>query len=403
MALATAGCDVGEASYQPIDAPPVHLIEARATTGLDQNYQPVRTPLDPSGATEVLSTASFVLKFDRFLLPGSVSGAVGPGSLCVSGDLATEVRTFADCVNPIALAPTYNPVQREVIFRQVEGMSGLFPGTRYALTVLGPVDEAAPAGIRAFDGAPLDANVRIEFTVAATNPPQAMPERQPSGDFYCQRDLECIGRTADCQDNPDTPANDPADPECHACVKGAASLLYSCVQCHSDGNAAAGLNLSVAKLETSELMPGKAILKYTKPDPLYQTAIGHAAHQTQMGERAHVGEETPQRFGRAMPLIDPGNPGNSYLLYKMIVGQSALDPSLPAEQAEKLREETERLRAAFVMGMPMPPPQSDPWFWFHPQMANDPNVTVYVDGMDILSAWILDGAEPRDCSVPPPP
>ncbi|HTN92844.1 MAG TPA: hypothetical protein VL242_54625, partial [Sorangium sp.] len=82
---------MGEASYQPVDAPPVNLIEARATTSLDQNYQPVRTALDPSGATQVLSTASIVLKFDRFLLPGSVdAAAVGPDFVCLSGDLATQ-------------------------------------------------------------------------------------------------------------------------------------------------------------------------------------------------------------------------------------------------------------------------------------------------------------------------
>ncbi|XXX81060.1 hypothetical protein WMF30_20085 [Sorangium sp. So ce134] len=383
---------MGEASYQPIDAPPVRLIEARATTGLDQNYQPVRTALAQDGSTVVLSTASFVLKFDRFLLPGSVSGAVGPQSLCVSGDLAKQVRTYADCVNPIPLTPTYNPVQREVIFRQIEGMAGLIPGTRYALWVLGPVDDAAPSGVRAFDGAPLAANTRLEFTVAATNPPQAMPERQPSGDFYCQQDLECVMRTPDCQGDP------PKDPTCTTCVKGAAGLLYTCVQCHADGNAAAGLNLNIAALD-----PAVQQFRYSRVEPLYETAIGHAAHQTQMGERAHLGDKTPERFGRAMPLIDPGNPGNSYLLYKLIVGKSAADPSLPADQAEQLREEIERLRAAFVMGLPMPPPETPSMFWFHPQKADAPNVTMYVDGMDILSAWILDGAEPRDCSVPPPP
>ncbi|WP_437593166.1 hypothetical protein [Sorangium sp. So ce1000] len=378
MALATTGCDVGEASLQPIDAPPVQLIEARATTNLDQNYQPIRTALDPGGTTTVLSTASFVLKFDRFLLPGAISAE----SVCVSGDLGKQVKTYADCVNPVALAPTYNPVQREVIFRQIEGMTGLVPGTRYALTVLKPADEAAPSGIRAFDGAPLGSSTRIEFSVAATNPPQAMPERPPSGDFFCQRDLECVAATADCQGDP------PKDPTCTACVRGAAYQLFACIGCHSDGSAAEGLNLNVGPPT------------FNRIEPLLETAIGRAAHQTQMGEKAHVAEASPERFGRAMPLIDPGNPGNSYLLYKILIGQSAFDPSLPADAAEKLREETERLQAAFVVGMPMPPPPSNPGFWFHPQTPDNQNVTPYVDGMDILSAWILDGAVPRDCSAP---
>ncbi|WP_437746385.1 hypothetical protein WME73_16330 [Sorangium sp. So ce302] len=369
---------MGEATLQPIDAPPVQLIEARATTSLDQNYQPVRTALDPAGTTEVLSTASFVLKFDRYLLPSSVSATVGAESVCVSGDLAT-VQTYADCVNPIALAPTYNPVQREVIFRQIEGMPGLVPGTRYALTVFKPADEAALSGIRAFDGASLGGNTRIEFSVAATNPPQAMPERPPSGDFYCQRDLECVAEM--CAD----------DPVCSVCVKGAAYFLSTCVGCHFDGSAAAGLNLNLGGP------------MFNRIDALLDTAIGRTAHQTQMGEKAHMGEASPERFGRAMPLIDPGNPGNSYLLYKILIGQSASDPSLSADAAEKLRQETERLQAAFVVGMPMPPPPSNPVFWFHPQSPetpDDPDVTPYVDGIDILSAWILNGAAPRDCSAP---
>ncbi|XYI01727.1 hypothetical protein ACMHYB_19005 [Sorangium sp. So ce1128] len=371
---------MGEASYQPVDAPPVHLIEARATTSLDQNYQPVRTALDPSGTTQVLSTASIVLKFDRFLLPGSVdAAAAGPDFVCLSGDLATQVKTQADCANPIPLSATYNPVQREVILRQIEGMQGLVPGVRYALTVLKPADESAPSGVRAFDGAPLRDNARIEFTVAATNPPQATPEfRLPSGDFFCQRDLECVAEMC------------PDDPLCGICVKGAAMLLVSCSGCHSDGNMAAGLNLSV----------GAPL--YNRVEPLYETAIGRAAHQTQMGEHAYVADQTPERFGRAMPLIDPNNPGNSYLLYKIIVGESAIDPSLTGEAAEQLREETERLRAAFVMGMPMPPPKGNPAFRFFPQTPDDPSLTAYVDGVDILSAWILDGAVPRDCSMPAP-
>ncbi|WP_437784917.1 hypothetical protein [Sorangium sp. So ce1097] len=370
---------MGEASYQPIDGPPVQLIEARATTSLDQNYQPVRTALDPSGAAPVLSTASIVLKFDRFLLPRSVGGAALADFVCLSGDLATQVRTPADCVNQVPLAATYNPVQREVILRQVEGMPGLVPGSRYALTVLGPVDEDAPSGVRAFDGAPLRANVRLEFVVAQTNPPQATPEfRMPGGDFYCQRDLECVME------------NCPDDPACTTCVKGAAYVLLTCMGCHSDTNTSAGLNLNVGAP------------MFNNVTPLLETAIGHAAHQTQVGEHAHVAEQTPERFGRAMPLIDPNNPGNSYLLYKIIVGESAIDPSLTGEAAEQHRAEVERLRAAFVMGMPMPPPENGPVFRFFPETPDDPMLTPYVDGMDILSAWILSGAVPRDCSMPAP-
>ncbi|AUX41914.1 hypothetical protein SOCE26_033390 [Sorangium cellulosum] len=367
---------MGEPAVQPIDGPPVRLIEARATTSLDQNYQPVRTALDPSGATTVLSTSSFVLKFDRFLLPSAVGAALGHESVCLSADLAAQVKTYADCLNPIALTPSYNPVRREVTFRQVEGMPRLLPGTRYALTVLAPVDEAASAGIRAFDGAPLGANVRLEFTVAAMDPPETQPERPPSGDFFCQRDLECVSGM--CQD----------DPVCTTCVRGAALYLWACAGCHGDADTAVGLNLDVG-------------MTFNRLDPLHATAIGHAAHQTQMGERAHVGEHNPERFGTAMPLIDPGDPGNSYLLYKIIVGQNAVDPLLSPDQAEQVRAEIERLRGAFVMGLPMPPPKSNQSFRLFSEDPNDPLLVPHVDGTDILTAWILDGAKTRDCTAAP--
>lgn len=374
--LATAGCDVGEPAIQPVDAPPVQLIEVRATTGLDDDYRPVRTPLDPGGSTQVLSTASFVLKFDRFLLPRAVGPQFGPESLCVSGDLATQVRTYADCVNPVPLAPTYNPVRREVIFRQIDGGPRLLPGTRYALTVLGPVDESAPSGIRAFDGAPLRENVRIEFTVAAADPPQAMPERPPTGEFYCYRDAECVA--TEC-------ANDPVCAQCS--IGGVALYLGSCMGCHRGAEAAAGLDLDVGAPQ------------YNKVDSVLATAIGHAAHQTQTGERAHVGEESPDRFGTAMPIIDPGDPGNSYLLYKILIGQNAVDPSLTPDQAEQHRAELDRLRAGFVMGLPMPP--TGLTFKLFSSDPADALLVPHVDGMDILTAWILNGAEPRDCTAAP--
>ncbi|AUX22110.1 hypothetical protein SOCEGT47_026110 [Sorangium cellulosum] len=367
---------MGEPSVQPVDAPPVQLIEVRATTGLDDDYRPVRTALDPGGSTQVLSTASFVLKFDRFLLPGAVGPKLGPESLCVSGDLATPVRKYADCVNPVPLAPTYNPVRREVTFRQTDGAPRLAPGTRYALTVLGPADESAPSGIRAFDGAPLRENVRIEFTVAAA-PPQAMPERQPTGDFYCYRDPECVATMC---------ATDPVCAQCS--IGGVAIFLTACSGCHNGTNAAAGLDLNLGAPQFNEV------------ENLLATAIGHAAHQTQTGERAHVGEESPDRFGTAMPLIDPGNPGNSYLLYKILIGQNAVDPTLSPDQAEQLRDEVDRLRAGFVMGMPMPPTGAS--FKLFASDPADPSLVPHVDGMDILTAWILNGAEPRDCSAAPP-
>lgn len=347
---------MGDPAYQPVDAPPVHVVEVRATTSLDANNQPVRTVLDPTGAVPVLSTASFVLKFDRFLLPSSATRQ----SVCVSADVATQVRKIEDCVNPVFLEPTYNPVRREVIYRQKQGEARLIPGTRYALTVLRPEDERVDVGIRAFDGAPLRENVRFEFVVATQDPPGATVEWPPTGDLWC--------------------------------TGGAAKAVATCAYgaaCHMEKIAAEGLNLFLG--------PTLNTIDY-----IQSTAISRTAHQTQMGEHADEPDVSPARFGRAMPIIDPERPGNSYLLYKIIIGQGVVEPSATAEQAQHYKEEIDRLNAAFVVGLPMPPPNTPLSFKLLAADPNDPLLVPHVDGMDVVTAWIADGAKLRDCTTPPP-
>jgi hypothetical protein len=70
-----------------------------------------------------------------------------------------------------------------------------------------------------------------------------------------------------------------------------------------------------------------------------------------------------------MPVVDPGNPGNSYLLYKLLRHPqshrlSADSPSycksrypaaLPPDCLAPPVEELDRLREWFVLGDPMPP------------------------------------------------
>ena len=87
-----------------------------------------------------------------------------------------------------------------------------------------------------------------------------------------------------------------------------------------------------------------------------ETAIGETAHQTQMGEESLVGDDNPLRFGRAMPLIDPGNPGNSYLLYKVVANDLTFVDGLDDEANldPLIAEEIDRLRASVVVGLPMP-------------------------------------------------
>jgi hypothetical protein len=159
------------------------------------------------------------------------------------------------------------------------------------------------------------------------------------------------------------------------CPQPVRSILQSCsyTNCHASGSngvstigPAAGLDLST-------------------PELIRLTAIGRVAHQTQTGEHASLPDRNPARFGRAMPIIDPQNAGNSYLLYKVIAHTGFAGVITDADPAELVR-----LRNAVVVGMQMPPPQAAGGLG---QRDSTP-VTDY----DTLSAWISQGAKAPTCN-----
>jgi hypothetical protein len=150
------------------------------------------------------------------------------------------------------------------------------------------------------------------------------------------------------------------DPTCvEACGPGAKIVLQGCTfaTCHSTLNNSPepmGLNLSSGA--------------YIK-----ETAIGRVANQSQTGEHADAPVSASARFGRAMPLIAPGNPGNSYLLYKILA-----DPAVAADDPTLAPGETDRLRAGLAVGLPMPP---------------KPYQGISQAGAARLSEWIAAGAD----------
>ena len=110
-------------------------------------------------------------------------------------------------------------------------------------------------------------------------------------------------------------------------------------------------------------------LKLDGVDGLRETAIARVAHQTEVGVEGGVPLRDPLRFGVQMPVLDPGQPGNSYLLYKLFRNPESY--RLSADQAgycETLYpevgmgddcvrpddDELTRLREWFVLGLPMP-------------------------------------------------
>jgi hypothetical protein len=358
---------VGHAEHEAVDAPPVHLV-ALELDGVDAQGKLTPITLTPAApATDdagpkVISTTTLRLRFDRFLLPGEATRQ----AFCLQSN-AKAVPNAQSCTESVFVEPSYDPVWQRVTLKLRDGK--LQAGVKYWLTLLVP-SAKSPFGILAFDGAPLAAPVTLEFSVAAQDPPGSGPAPTPSGEeLFCTASA-CV--TACDAPEACATACPTGDAKCVSdCAKlckskcpVANSIPNSCGGCHGlapDGTwgAAAGVDLSSAAMIAS-------------------TAIGHAAHQTQTGEHASDPDEKPRRFGRAMPLLDPNNPGNSYLLYKMLISpQYAAMPAAPSQA------EIDRLRASVVVGLPMPPSAS---------------YAVPLLGLENISAWITQGAPtPSTC------
>lgn len=250
------------------------------------------------------------IRFDRFLDP----------STAVRQSLLLTAGTFDATGNPVAgeifTEPTYDLLERVLVFRSAR----LLPGVRYTALLRKP-SEMSGLGVRAWDGAELESPYLFGFTTTTdTQAPSPEPVLPYAG--YC----------AQCVDD--------------VLVAGAVTNLSTCAfgNCHI-ASAASGppLGLDLGSIEG-----------------LQQTAFSKPAHQTMRGPRSDALVQSPV-FGQNMPNIDPGRPGNSYALYKILIygglfdvkasalpGQPVGGPLAPSD------EELERLRSAFVMGNAMP-------------------------------------------------
>lgn len=339
-----AGCDYGARELRSSLGPPLHVVATYPAdgAGIDCSSSkptcgvPIDTPLE--------------LRFDRFLLPET---AVRQSIVYYTGRARTPV--LLDPSLP-ELIPSYDPLERVVRFLLPEGAT-LVPNTLY--TVEFPVAGVAAApprdvpvldwGFRAFDGAPLDEQgiLRISFRTGEHRAAAPVPPPPTCDEIVAL--LRCEGTGQACR----SPGN------------------AGCASCHVD-----------AKLAWHGL-------RLTSRDNLVDTAIGHVAHQTEVGSTTGVALDQPERFGAAMPIIDPYRPENSYLLYKLLIGPSVYGPSLgeiqdcasaysvavPSEAMgarclEPSEAELERLRTWFVRGDRMPPPDVDELYVFRREVRD---------------------------------
>jgi hypothetical protein len=324
----TAACDYGPREQRSAVGPPLHIVAT-----YPEDLAGIDCPsADPTCGVPI--DAPLELRFDRFLLPTT---AVRQSIVYYTGRSRNAV--VQDPRLP-ELTPTYDPVERVVRFTLPQGAT-LVPNALY--TVEFPVAGAPSTpprdvpvlswGFRAFDGAPLDEQGILRISFRTGEHRSAVPAVAPPSCEEVLSILHCEGR---------------------GCIEGE----VGCAACHmNDGHAPLGLVLADA-------------------ESMSDTAIGRVAHQTETGSTTGVALEAAERFGSAMPVIDPLRPDNSYLLYKLLIGASAhasrsgdaskcsdysvrlptdpVDDACPAPPAEELA----RLRSWFVIGEPMPPERS---------------------------------------------
>jgi hypothetical protein len=314
LCLLVSACELGPRDDAPAHGPALHVVATYPSDGQGTNAA-LNAPLDcdsPGPDCPVPTNVAIELRFDRFLLPGDRLGA---GLLLFTGD---------PDANSIALLPEYNLIERVVVFHPQQL---LHPNTLYTAEVVPSTD--ANLGFWAFDRAPLQEGavpLRFSFSTGSGSVPVATPPVVA----------------------PDT---------CDTMIAGP---FASCTQCHVT-------------------QPGAETVPPSKYPPMgldlssslgfFYTAIQHVAHQAETGDSAaNQGLESPERFGVQMNVVDPGNPANSYLMYKVLAKPDnyRLDASeascvtgfhAPVSDGNCLppsADEATQLREWFVRGDPMP-------------------------------------------------
>jgi hypothetical protein len=211
------------------------------------------------------ANGSVELAFDRFLDPSTVN---------------RQSVTLADAdgtVVPFAKL-NYDPVLRKVI---LQPMGSLTAGQPYTVTLSQWPHGVEGGGLRATDGAPLPAPVTIGFMATAEATLPAVPTVSFCGDILPVFQRSCS--SSNCHGAP-TPGGDP--------TRTGTGSSYP----------AEGLALSTGPWVQTTAIDGMrpAVGDNTGPSGVSSTGIAGL-------------------FGVDMPIVAPGNAGNSWLLYKCLI------------------------------------------------------------------------------------
>ena len=306
-------------------------------------------------------TTRIELKFDRYMLPPTATRQ----ALCLRS-LSGTVTNINDCTGNVLLHPAYDPVRRVVTYYQDASQGAvLVQDQTYFLTVL---PGSGASGFQAFDGVALDKSYSFSFTPtpAPANTAMEAPSTDPG---YCDAS-PCLTTMGDC--------------------RRAASALQNCDRCHTQN--------ATADADGKTPLPPAMNLLLTDADSraavagLAATAIGKVAQETQEGGAAQHPSDHPRRFGVSMQIIAPNDPGESYLLYKILsASRFPLDPSDPADSLAA--GESDRLRLSVVTGVPMPATS----VFSEGVYMDATSAAGWFADVEHLSLWIAAGAQLQTC------
>ena len=289
------------------------------------------------------------LAFDRYLLPSTVVR-----QSVVLADANGEPVTGADA--PLV---TYDPIARTVTLSSPKAPAApwLLEGQPYKVALRLPTnDDTNEEGLRAIDRAALDPNQPLEIGFFV-GPPSGAASHEPGVQF---------------------------------CADVLPLLKQRCAGCHYAGAGAAGLALDSA---TS----------------VARTALNRIAQGANTGGRSSGTDETGKVFGIDMRIVEPGNPGRSWLLYKVelarapVVEAGVTAPLLcanaeaapardyqPLAPAQPWPADAERsVLGDHVLGREMPYPASP--------LASPIEQPLTFHERQRLRMWIAQGAKVSEC------
>jgi hypothetical protein len=299
--------------------------------------------LNVSPTQALTQGAPIEIAFDRLLNP-----------LAVTRQTFALQDLFGNFLTP---TPSYDPVARVVRLCMTDSPD-LQPDQTYQLTILAPQSATDPAGFRAIDGAGLDPSVSpiLQFPVVA-------------GAAYTGSDA-CTGPTG-------------VD-FCSQVLPLFANKCGGSSSCHTGQLPAAGLLMTTA-------------------EGIQATAIGRVAQGSNTGSQSQAAPPGI-RFGVDVPIVTPGAPGSSWLMYKLLlavppcsstpgVGCDAGSPGIQNNRYPlvtppwSLMSDDERATLSnYVPGREMPYP-ADP-----SAPLDSATAPLTGDELDTVSTWIQQGA-----------